>query len=1012
MFTRIILISGVLALLPCLDGAALVYNQRFGGSRMDSARAVATDRDGNVYVAGSTSSLNFPVVSAFQQRNRGAMPLVSADGGETWHRAAIDAAIYSVTPAGASLYAGTSNGVYRSDDSGRTWTRVSTAINYAVYDVWADPRTPTRLVAASARGVLISDDGGASWRESNQGIEPRSGWKFTEVTALASPVGHPDVLFAAASLNGFVYRSMDSGATWAKLDVARGPTPVRTVVADPANSDVLYVGIGHSGIVKTSDGGSTWRYAADIDLNFGTHTIAVAPGNLYAARRDGVSRSVDGGETWNDAGLAGQDVSAVAADPDNGLVVWAVAPGAIYRTTDGGANWTRVGPATPPARANVATFGQTVFVSGDPGDDAFLTKWDPTGSHILFSTYLGGAGMDAAIGIALDASGNIWVAGDTSSPDFPVTNGSTLTGEMNVFVAKFSADGSKLLYASYLGGGTWDSVSGLAVDAAGAVYITGYTQSADFPVTAGAVQASYRSGCPDPPPSSISRRSTKGDAFVAKIRNDGQIEYATYLGGSCGDTARGIAVDASGSAYVVGFTNSADFPVTDNAVQRQYAGGAYDGFVAKLNPAGSGLEYATFLGGKGADDVEAVTVDADGAAYITGNSGLFQSDYSSNCGSMSLGGGRGLSRIADAGVFVAKLNPGGSELLFGRAVGGDCSTRSTSIALDAAGNIWIGGYGDRGNFPMVAPVQAFGLGSGFLTQLEPAGTKMLFSTLTDGGARMVLDRAGNVYVAGYTVLGDNPEQLIAGRFRPSSAVVTKIDPSRMFPLQLDTPAKVNRSRWFNVFHQRQGAAPGQVLRLTGHSLGPAEPVSAALDASGAFPKALAGVKVRFDGKPATLLSAGEAEILCIVPFGVAGQQASTVQVSYDGEVSNPVGVAVLPVSLEALAVVNPDSTVNSYDNPASAGSYVTIYVSGMGLTDPPGVDGHLNPGPGRMVNPLTATLDNNVPAEILYAGPAPGLVAGVGQINLALPASLRSGILSLVLCSDRSCESLTVVNVR
>jgi len=997
--------------ISCLDGAALVYSKRFGGTNADVARAVTADREGNVYVAGSTQSLNFPAVGAIQPLNGGAA-LLTVDEGKSWNSPAIDAAVYSVTAARTQLYAGTSNGVYRSGDSGRTWARVSPALSYAVYGVWADPRTPARLVAASAQGVLISDDAGATWRESNQGIEPRTDIpsSLLTATAVASPTGRMDTLFVAVVGAGALYRSLDAGATWSKLNLAPGPVPVWTVVTDPTRAGVVYAGVASSGVFRTLDGGNTWRNVANISLNYGPHTIAAAPGRIYAARTDGVSISTDGGETWRNAGLAGQSVRAVAVDPGNGALAWALASGVIYRTTDGGATWRRVGPLVSTRFQNIAVFGQAIFVSGEPGEDVFLTKWDPAGSRIVFSTYLGGSGTDHATGVALDAAGNIWVVGDTSSPDFPVTNQSRLTGEQNAFVAKISADGSRVLYASYLGGGTWDSVSALAVDASGAVYLVGYTESADFPATAGALQATYRSGCTDPPAPGYSGRPNRGDAFLAKLRSDGAVEYATYLGGSCGDTASGIAVDSSGSAYVVGYTNSADFPVTAGSMQVKYGGGAYDGFVAKLNAGGTGLVYSTFLGDDKADSVAAVAVDAAGAAYIAGSSTLFPVDRFSSCHGAGLGDGHGLGLAIDGGPFVAKLSRDGSGRVFGQPLGGRCSARSASIALDASGNIWISGNEGGSSLPMVAPVQAFGLGSGYLTQLDPGGANILFSTLIEGGAQMALDRTGNVYVAGYTFLGDNPKELLGGGLnRGPSAVVAKVDPSRVFPLRLDTPAKAGQRRP-PLFLQPEGAAPGQVLRLIGRGLGPAVPVSAAPDGSGAFPKSLAGVEVRFDDRLATLLSAGDTEILCIVPFAVAGQQASTIQVLYHEAASNPVAVAVTPVSLETFAVVNPDWSLNSYDNPASAGSFVTIFVSGLGLTDPPGVDGQPNLGPGRMLNPLTATL-NNAPAQILYAGPAPGLVAGVGQVNVALPASAGSDSLSLELVSGQSHESLSV-NIR
>ena len=233
----------------------------------------------------------------------------------------------------------------------------------------------------------------------------------------------------------------------------------------------------------------------------------------------------------------------------------------------------------PVASAVQATFGGQT--------DAFVTKLSPSGA-IVFSTFLGGSGVEHAGGIAIDSGPNIFVAGGTSSTNFPVVaalqpaNG----GNQDVFVTKIKATGAAIVYSTYLGG-TGGSLSapeqanGIVADASGNAYITGVTNSTNFPVTSGAFQTGYKGAT---------------DAFVAKISPGGNaLLYSTYLGGSSFDQANGIAVDSSGSAYVAGYTSSGNFPST-NGVQAGFKG-LYDAFVAKLNTAGNGLTFSTYYGG-------------------------------------------------------------------------------------------------------------------------------------------------------------------------------------------------------------------------------------------------------------------------------------------------------------------------------------------------------------------------------------------------------------------------------
>jgi hypothetical protein len=221
----------------------------------------------------------------------------------------------------------------------------------------------------------------------------------------------------------------------------------------------------------------------------------------------------------------------------------------------------------------------------------------------VYSTYLGGTYYDYAAAIAVDASGNAYITGETTSHDFPTTPVAfqdTLRGYSDAFFTKLNPAGSALLYSTYLGGSSEDGGRGIAVDASRNVYVTGYTHSSDFPSTSGAFQTSNSGGA--------------SDVFVSKLNAAGTaLIYSTYLGGSAGEGASAIVIDASGSAYVTGYTNSSDFPTTPGAFQTT-RGGA---FVTKLYAAGSALLYSTYLGGDNAVGL-AIAVDASDNTYIPG----------------------------------------------------------------------------------------------------------------------------------------------------------------------------------------------------------------------------------------------------------------------------------------------------------------------------------------------------------------------------------------------------------
>jgi hypothetical protein len=387
--------------------------------------------------------------------------------------------------------------------------------------------------------------------------------------------------------------------------------------------------------------------------------------------------------------------------------------------------------------------------------DVFVAKVSADGSRLLYSTYLGGSGADVGYGIAVDSAGSAYITGDTRSADFPLAAPwqGKLGGAADVFVAKLSADGSRLLYSTYFGGSGGERGLGVAVDTAGNAYVTGYTNSTDLPV-ANAFQGTFAGG--------------NADAFVLKLNPAGSAPiYATYLGGGNDrpDIGTAIAADSGGNAYVTGFTNSADFAT---AHPLQPFRGPTDAFVTKFNPSGSALIYSTFLGGTADDEAMGIAVDAAGSAYVTGHTeslnfpttaGAFRTSCVAVPVNIPIG------NICSGGdAFVSKLSPDGSALVYSTYLSGSGFEVGRSIAVDAAGSAHVTGLTNSPDFPTVNPVQeTFGGGmyDAFVVKLNPGGSALTYSTYLGGGGDdgaygIAVDAAGDAWVAGYTASPDFP----------------------------------------------------------------------------------------------------------------------------------------------------------------------------------------------------------------------------------------------------------------
>ncbi len=383
--------------------------------------------------------------------------------------------------------------------------------------------------------------------------------------------------------------------------------------------------------------------------------------------------------------------------------------------------------------------------------DAFVTKLgtdSPLGLGLIYSTYIGGNDDDYSYGIAVDGSGSAYITGYTESSDFPVVEtetdigdwpliASTLRGTRDAFVVKLGASGDTLEYSTYIGGaGNWDTAHGIAVNGDGYAYITGYTDSANFPVLG----------------TDTEKNGVENyDAFVTKLSAETPVElvYSTYLGGSSDDQGYAIAVDGYGSAYIAGETLSSDFPVVGTTAGIE--GEASDAFAAKLNASGDTLEYSTYIGGASADFARGIAVDSDGYAYITGYT---ESENFPIVGTNTPYGGGSYD------AFIIKIGTGTPvEFIYSTYLGGSGEDQGHAIALDGSGSAYITGYTFSSEFPVVgtttvAPHAAESC-SAFISKLEPSGGSLAYSTYIGGvdndyGYGIAVDASGDAHITGET----------------------------------------------------------------------------------------------------------------------------------------------------------------------------------------------------------------------------------------------------------------------
>jgi hypothetical protein len=471
-------------------------------------------------------------------------------------------------------------------------------------------------------------------------------------------------------------------------------------------------------------------------------------------------------------------------------------PAVLYCTYLGGSSDNSAYNVVADANGNAYVAGNTTSVdfptvkpfqaANAGGSDVFVAKLNPSGTALIYSTYLGGTGQDYAYWINVDSKNQAHVTGSTSSPDFPVTAGvfqSTCGGECgsgtrNAYLTVLDSIGSALVYSTYLGGSGQDQANAIETDSTGNTYIAGWTTSTDFPTTTGAYQTTY---------------SGTSDAFVSKINPTGTaLIYSTLLGVSDDNRAFGIQFDKSGDSYITGYTTSTGFPTTTGAFQTTLKGSS-NAFITEVNPTATGLVYSTYLGGSGTDVGWAIALDSSNNTYISGQT--TSTDFPTTTGALRT---TCSSACSTNDAFVAKMDSTGKALVYSTYLGGPNGEQEAyALTINASGYAYATGRTESTDFP-VSKGAFFtsnqGVYDAFIAELNPAGSALAYATYfggdaTDTGLGIALDSKANIYMVGRTYSPDlpvTPGTIQPGFIGDTQAFIVKfVTGDQVWPLALN-----------------------------------------------------------------------------------------------------------------------------------------------------------------------------------------------------------------------------------
>jgi uncharacterized protein (TIGR03437 family) len=919
VFQKLLLVIPVLAMAWPATGAdmapVLDWYTTAGGSGANSVAAAAADSRGNLYIVGSTTSADFPVVGAAFFTPGGStlarIDLKTGAGTRLFPGSlpSISAAVADPSHPG-TLYAASRNQIWKSGDSGSMWSLLAQfAASVSFSGLAVDPSAPMTLYAGTLTiGLQKSLDGGLNWTAVNSGIPAQQNGSISVGSVEVDPT-EPNVIFTGTGYG--LMRSADAGSSWTMVGGGNAFSPL---VFDALNAGTVYFGSG-SDISKSTDHGATFTRISSLPNQAGLIGLtadARHAGILYASSTAGLYRSTDGGISWQlqITGVA----TAVACDPNSDACY--ANTGSLVQTMNQFATSAPINLSQPSVTQLVVS-GASLFAISNATTDVFAMKLDPDGK-IVYSTFFGGSGTDQALALAVGSDGSLYVTGSTNSADLPGTTGAYLSKlplssrASTGFVFRLNSAGM-LAWATYF---PQSGVTSIAVDTAGNPYIAGSTPGG-LPTTPGAYQTQFQQTF-----TSNGFFSVPGplSAFVTKFNAQGSsLLYSTYIPNdnqkNTVQQAGTLAVDAMGNAWIGVTTGNTIAPPTGTPPA-----------IVKLNSTGSAVLASAVMAGMSV--VSALAFDANSNVYIAGSWSSQSTPFPATPGAFQTvpqpvvpmlpyqtqsGGGM------DA--FVAKWDSSLTHQLAATLLGGEQSDFATSVAVDASGNVIVAGYTSSEAFPTRLPFQeSFSAPAGFVAGFDGSLSTLRFSTyLGDGRAFGVtgagLDGNGRILLAGSTQNSPGTLSGVGGSLIQENLVVAnRISLGPAPPIHLDSVENY-------ASHLAAPFTPSETILAIGSGFG-------------------TGAQIVVDGAPLTTISANDTSIVAVLPETAATSGAHTVQVSNQRSVSNAVFVPASAASPGIFTVdgsgaghgyiFNSDGTLNSGANPAAPGSAITILIDGPG----------------------------------------------------------------------------------
>jgi uncharacterized protein (TIGR03437 family) len=931
--------SGVLASMPVprrvflllLAVAALLVAQEritsFGGSGATSIRVMVSDDAGNFYVAGSTSAPDLPVRNAAQPQFGDAAIMRSDDRGRTWVKTRTpDDPVVAVVPDPINrsvVFAGTIGGILKSTDAGETWRSVYRMLRSypGIENLVIDPANSMQLAASVPQHGII--------------VSLDGGETWIENGFACSDSSCRDRVFAGP---GVLATSTRISRDWGRTSKPFQAGGVTSLAFNPSRPGWIYAATagGVSGRLRlTKDYGDTWTDLAVPPTGFSAiYSMVFDPANpdtIYGGTVDGLWRSSDGGAVWKRLASANVYTNpgwapqmAVLPQSCSGGGIFAIAAGAgVTMSADGGSTWTSF--SSPRDVTSVVAGGCSVYAVRRISDDAFVAKFGFDGSP-EWTTFLGGVNQDSVRSIAVDRNGHLYVAGSTASEDFPASIRHGTSGSQASFITKFGADGT-IEWSVLLGG---YGAYAIALDRDGNVYAVGQTSSTLFPITEGAIGRELRgiNGAPE--------------GYLIKLSSDGQVVYSTLLGSDNEglQVPTALVVTDAGEAIVGAYGFDADLPPV--------------GGPALLRVNASGSAYAARLALD--KPPSALTLAPDGSVWSVSTSNSYVPGYGPPA---CLAGSAAASRF---GAIVDQFDPETLERRRSTVVGRGCDVSAGGLTIDEAGTITLSLSSGAG-FPLKTPV----LGASCYSSMGSVVARVTgmgdptFSTYAgcSGAPPMAFARDG---------------RLLVSISEAGNAVVLALDPNPAPALSLD--------RITNALSGYDGSVVAGGLYgvfVAGMDAEWRDPGLNAVE----LPLILAGVQVTFDGVPARIMQTDRGRAIVVAPGELSS--TTTIQVSFDGKVSNEVRMPVaggwpglltrgfpeLPSGVMDGNVRNEDGTLNGPENPAQRGSMVWLFLTGLPV--------------GRAWSTWNSDYRNPETVSVVE-----GFASGLKQMMVAVPAQVAA----------------------